>query len=101
MKRLPLILYVPGLLPTPEPAQHRDALFRCILAGLRRYDEKTALDIAANLHCFDIVSWTYDFYKTHRDISIDQQAIEDVIDQAEAAPVDVAEAWSMTSSIAC
>ncbi len=101
MKKLPpLILYVPGLLPKPEPAPHRDALFRCLLAGLRRYDEKTALDVAANLHCFDIVSWTYDFYKTHRDIRIDEQAIEDVIDQAGAAQTDIAEASSWRRRVA-
>ena len=59
----PLILYIPGLMPKPEPRQHRDALFRCLIAGVRRYDEHLALDIAANLHCFDLVSWTYDFYR--------------------------------------
>ena len=100
MKKLPLILYVPGLLPKPEPAAHRDALFRCLIAGLRRHDEKTALDIAANLHCFDIVSWTYDFYKTYRDIGIDQEAIEAVIDQPAAAADDIADASSWRRRIA-
>ncbi len=94
MIELPLILYVPGLLPKPEPRLHRDALFRCLIAGLRRHDEKIALDIAANLHCFDIVSWTYHFYKTHRDIAIDQEAIEAVIAQSAATPEDIAEATS-------
>ena len=100
MKTLPLILYVPGLLPKPQPALHRDALFRCLIAGLRRHDEKTALDIAANLHCFDIVSWTYDFYKTHRDIGIDQEAIEAVIDKPQAAVADIADASSWRRRIA-
>jgi hypothetical protein len=94
MIELPLILYVPGLLPKPEPRPHRDALFRCLIAGIRRHDEKIALDIAANLHCFDIVSWTYDFYKMHRDIAIDQSAIEAVIQQERALPQDMAEASS-------
>ncbi len=94
MNGMPLILYVPGLLPKPEPGPHRDALLRCLIAGLRRHDEKIALDIAANLHCFDIVSWTYAFYKTHRDITIDQDAIEAVIEQPAATPEDIAEATS-------
>lgn len=94
MIQLPLILYVPGLLPKPEPRRHRDALFRCLIAGIRRHDERVALDIAANLHCFDIVSWTYDFYQTHRDIGLDQQGIEDVIRQERATPQDIAEATS-------
>ena len=96
----PLILYVPGLLPKPEPKAHRDALFRCLLAGLRRHDEKVALDIAANLHCFDIVSWTYDFYLEHRDIGLDAAAIEAVIVQAEASAADRAEASSWKRRLA-
>jgi hypothetical protein len=89
---LPLILYVPGLLPKPQPRAHRDALFRCLLAGLRRYDESVTLDIAANLHCFDVVSWTYDFYHEHRDIGLDTEAIEAVIAQEGATQADIAEA---------
>jgi hypothetical protein len=91
---LPLIMYVPGLLPKPEPGPHRDALFRCLIAGIRRHDEKVALDIASNLHCFDVISWTYDFYKAHRDIALDQAAIEAVIQQDSASKEDVAEASS-------
>jgi hypothetical protein len=88
---LPLILYVPGLLPKPEPRAHRDALFRCLLAGLRRYDESVTLDIATNLHCFDVVAWTYDFYREYRDIGMDAGAIEAVIRQDAATADDVAE----------
>lgn len=91
---LPLILYVPGLMPKPEPGSHRDALFRCLLAGIRRRDEQVALDIAANLHCFDLVSWTYDFYGVHRDIAIDADAIDAVIEQPRATERDIVEATS-------
>jgi len=75
-------------------------LFRCLLAGLRRHDEKVALDIAANLHCFDIVSWTYDFYREHRDIDLDLEAIDAVITQAEATARDKAEASSWKRRLA-
>lgn len=94
MIELPLIIYVPGLLPKPEPGPHRDALFRCLIAGVRRQDEKVALDIAANLHCFDVVSWTYDFYGTYRDIALDAASIDAVIAQDGATAVDIAEASS-------
>jgi len=97
---LPLILYVPGLLPKPEPRLHRDALFRCLIAGTRRLDEQVALDIAANLHCFDVVSWTYDFYREHRDITLDAAAIEAVIEQGEASPQDIAQARSWQRRLA-
>jgi hypothetical protein len=59
-----------------------------------------ALDIAANLHCFDIVSWTYDFYLEHRDIGLDAAAIEAVIAQAEASATDRAEASSWKRRLA-
>lgn len=90
----PNILYVPGLLPKPEPAVHKDALLRCLLAGLRRVDEPVAEAVASTKGGFDIVSWTYDFYREHRDISIDSAAIEDVISQTGASERDIAEAGS-------
>lgn len=97
---LPLILYIPGLLPKPEPGKHRDALFRCLIAGIRRQDEQVALDIASNLHCFDLVSWTYDFYGEHRDIAIDADAIDAVIEQPHAAEKDIVEATSLKRRLA-
>ena len=90
----PIILYVPGLLPKPEPAVHKDALLRCLLAGLRRVDEAVAEAVASTKGGFDIVSWTYDFYREHRDIGIDSAAIEDVISQTGASERDIAEAAS-------
>jgi len=100
MNELPLIIYVPGLLPKPEPGPHRDALFRCLIAGVRRQDEKVALDIAANLHCFDVVSWTYDFYGAHRDIALDAASIDAVVAQDGATEADVSEASSWKRRLA-
>jgi len=88
----PLVIYIPGLLPKPEPEKHREALLRCVLAGLRRIDAPVADAIELRPGSFDIVSWTYDFYRTHRDIEIDRAAIEAVILQAEASVSDIAEA---------
>ena len=92
----PLVIYIPGLLPKPEPEKHREALLRCLLAGLRRVDAPVADAIEATHGSFDIVSWTYDFYRTHRDIDIDRAAIEAVIVQPEASATDIAQAsaWS-------
>lgn len=90
----PVVLYIPGLLPKPEPGAHRDALLRCLLAGLRRVDDAVAETIASTTGGFDIVSWTYDFYREHRDISIDTDAIDDVIRQPAASKRDIAEATS-------
>ena len=88
----PIILYVPGLLPKPEPEVHKDALQRCLLAGLRRIDDDVAAAVAATAGGFDIVSWTYDFYRAHRDFEIDRGAIDEVISQPAAGERDIAEA---------
>lgn len=90
----PLILYVPGLLPKPEPQAHSEVLLRCLLAGVARVDEPVAKAIATTAGAFDIVSWTYDFYKNHRDIGLDASAIEAVAAQPVATDQDVAEATS-------
>lgn len=94
MIHAPLILYVPGLLPKPEPTLHRDALRRCLLAGLGRVDQHAAREIQAEDVCFDVVSWTFDFYGEHRDFALDSAAVDAVIAQAEASPTDIAEASS-------
>lgn len=90
----PVVLYIPGLLPKPEPGVHREALLRCLLAGLRRVDEEVGETIASTTGGFDIVSWTYDFYREHRDIGIDADAIDDVVGQSAASRRDIAEATS-------
>lgn len=90
----PVVIYVPGLLPKPEPEVHKEALLRCLLAGLRRVDEHVADAIASTVGGFDIVSWTYDFYREHRDFDLDRDAIENVIRQPTASSRDVAEASS-------
>ncbi len=95
----PIILYVPGLLPKPEPAAHKEALLRCLLAGLERVDQSIAGAIESTNGGFDIVAWTYDFYREHRDIAIDRDAIENVIQQPGASGRDVAEASSWTRAL--
>ncbi len=92
----PVIIYVPGLLPKPAPEPHFDALLRCLLTGVRRVDLSIADAIESSAGSFDIVSWTYDFYRTHHDINIDRAAIEAVIAQREATPRDIAEAGAWT-----
>ena len=90
----PLIIYIPGLLPKPEPRIHRDALLRCLLTGIRRLDEGVAAEIEDNSNSFDIVSWTYAFYREHRDFGIDAAAVDELIEKEVASPADVAEATS-------
>ena len=96
----PLIIYVPGLLPKPDAQTHRDALLRCLLAGLRRIDERVAGEIEADEHCFDIISWTFDFYGEHRDFALDASAVDAVIAQPAAAQTDIDESTSWRRRLA-
>lgn len=94
MSAVPLILYVPGLLPKPEESVHRAALLRCLLAGIATRDETVASAIEANPDSFEIVSWTYDFYGEHRDYSLDAPSVEALLEQAQLTERDVLEATS-------
>lgn len=90
----PLILYVPGLLPKPEAGVHREALRRCLAEGLRRHDAAIAGEFAALERSFDLVAWTYDFYREHRDFALDAKSIEDLLGRADASERDIVEASS-------
>ncbi len=90
----PLIVFVPGLKPKPEPTSHGHELFRCLLEGVRRIDAESAAEMEACDHCFDIVAWTYDFYGEHRDLKLDLAAIDALIQQPSATEQDRAEAGS-------
>ncbi len=94
MKGYPLIIYVPGLLPKPEATIHRQALLRCLLAGVQRIDAGIAAQIGAHAECFDIVSWTYDFYGEHRDFALDAAAVDAVVAQPGPSARDLVEATS-------
>jgi hypothetical protein len=90
----PLVLYVPGLLPKPPANLHRDALKRCLVAGIRRVDANSAEQLRASDDGFDIVAWTYEFYAAHRDLAGDRAAIERVIERPSASVADMREASS-------
>jgi len=91
----PLILFIPGLRPKPEPVVHRQELFRCLLEGIRRIDPDVATTLAANRQSFEVASWTYDFYAEHRDIDLDQSDIDTLLEKQQASEADraLASSW--------
>ena len=95
----PLILYIPGLLPKPEAGVHKDALRRCLLAGVERIDARVADELRKDEHCFDLVAWTYDFYREHRDFSIDAKSVDVLVEQVETTERDIVEATKLTKRI--
>lgn len=92
MQAEPLVIYVPGMRPKPQPVIHRDALLQCLLEGIRRIDPAVASDLEARKGAFRVISWTYGFYGEHRDISLDQAGIELVLRQTKATVRDIEEA---------
>jgi hypothetical protein len=89
----PVVIYIPGLKPKPEPRLHAEQLRRCLLAGLERVDAGVA-DAIRNGDAFRLVSWTYDFYGEYRDIGQDLDDIDNVIGKAGASEDDIVAATS-------
>ena len=90
----PLILYVPGMLPKPEPEQHREEVLRCLMAALQRVDADTADALRGRPASFDLIGWTYDFYLEHRDLALDRADIDAALAKGSPDERDVAEAQS-------
>jgi hypothetical protein len=88
----PTIIYVPGIKPKPPAAEHRAALWRCLVEGVRRVDDRIGADIARHPACFTLVSWAHVFYESQRDIALDLPGIERLIAQSGPAPQDIEEA---------
>lgn len=94
MSELPLILFVPGLRPKPEPARHKAQLLRCLKAGVSRIDPAVAADLQAHHQCFELIAWTYPFYGVHHDIELDIPGIDALIEAKGASLRDRADAES-------
>ena len=78
-----------------EAAIHKRALERCLLEGVRRVDSGIADAIDCSAYSFDIVAWTYDFYREHRDFDLDRTAVDAVIEQQHACDDDIRQASSL------
>ena len=94
----PRIIFVPGMKPKPPADIHREALYRCLSAGL----ERVAPDIARSFPAasLTLVAWTYRFYGEHRDIELDRPGIERILAAPEPTAEDVREIESLAIRIA-
>lgn len=73
------IVYVPGMRPKPEPALHRRALLEVLCAALSRVRPAAAERLKREEQRFELVAWTYCFYRAYRDLRIDRPGIERVL----------------------
>jgi hypothetical protein len=89
------IIFVPGLSPKPPGEVYRTQLLRVLLAALERARPRAASLLAARPEAFVLVAWTYLFYATHRDVSLDLDGIERLLTQtpSDADRRDIA-SWS-------
>ncbi len=94
------IVYVPGMKPKPPPEVHRPALMRALLAGLARANPAMARVLEAAPDAFRLVPWTFEFYRRHADIALDQPGIEALLRQPDASAEDIAEIDSIARKLA-
>ncbi len=88
------IIFVPGIRPKPPAHDHQDALWRCLLEGVRRQRPDVAADMQSQAGAFKVVPWSFEYYRVHGDISVDLPAIDELLAKPEATPADVADAAS-------
>ncbi len=85
------IIFVPGLNPKPPPDFYRPQLVRVLLAALRRTRPRAADWLAGHDDTFVLVAWTYLFYGSHRDITVDLPGIERLLEQTGPSEDDLRE----------
>ncbi|MGA8864634.1 MAG: hypothetical protein WBM09_08065 [Gallionella sp.] len=88
------IVYVPGKNPKPEPAQHRDLLWRTLVEGVRRADSATADQLQTCYPQFHLVGWNYLYYRAYKDITRDIPWIDALINTHGPTEQDMREARS-------
>lgn len=65
------VVFVPGKNPKPQPALHREVIWRCITAGDRGRADHTAPDMPEFKRRFHIAAWNQSYYGQDADIAPD------------------------------
>lgn len=91
------IVYVPGKNPKPEPAQHRELLWRTLVEGVRRTDRAVADTLRSSHAQFHLASWNYTYYQRYKDATIDIPWIDSVIHKhgPTAQDIEDANSWNI------
>jgi hypothetical protein len=88
------IIYVPGKNPKPDPAQHRELLWRTLVEGVRRADSAVADTLQAGYPQFHLVGWNYLYYQRYKDITKDIPWIDALINKHGPTEQDMRDAHS-------
>ncbi len=94
-RRERIIIYVPGMKPKPPIAVHQPALWRSLKEGVHRSDSTVAEELEGCEDCFQLISWTWRFYRTYYDFNLDKPGIDRIfrLEGPEEADVREAMAW--------
>jgi len=95
LSSLPLIIFVPGLRPKPEPKTHRLDLLRSLHEGIARVDVDCADELQSHPDSFELIAWTYSFYGEHQDSALDRPGIDALLKVRGASERDRSEAGSL------
>lgn len=93
------IVYVPGMKPKPPPDAHRAALLRVLLSGLERVKPEAARMLHQHADRFELVSWTFLFYGSYRNLEIDRPGIDRLLAEPGPSAEDLKEIRSLSRRI--
>jgi hypothetical protein len=89
------IIFVSGVKPKPPLEMYRRELCRVLAAGLATARPEAAARFEALHECLKLVPWTYHYYGTERDITLDLPGIERLLREPTPAADDVREVESL------
>jgi hypothetical protein len=85
--------------PKPPPEIHLRELCRCLTAALAWVQPQAARLFRANPECLTLISWTYAFYGSYRDIALDRPGIDRILQQPEPSAEDLEEIESLERKV--
>lgn len=88
------IIFVPGKNPKPEPALHRELLWRTLVEGVHRADSTVADTLQASYSQFHLIGWNFLYYHAHKDITRDIPWIDALINKHGPTEQDILDANS-------
>ncbi len=86
------IIFVPGKNPKPQPDQHQNLLWRCLLEGVRRAEPDIFGDMGQHAEDFKLIAWNHLYYHKSKDVSRDLPWIDALIHQHSPTAQDIKEA---------
>ena len=95
----PRIIFVPGLNPKPPPELYRPQLTRVLAAGLARSRPHAAEWLTTNADAFRLIAWTYLFYGTYSDVTVDMPGIERLLAHPTPSADDVGELHALPRTL--